>query len=1059
VIATLLTSVLSLAPAHSAAKPEIDVWAVDRARILRIADAALKQQPVTVTAASSPRSAGGLHDFFSEADYWWPDPANPGGPYIQRDGQSNPDNFDEHRKAMRRLSVQVPALVAAWKLTGQPRYAGHAARHLRAWFVDEATRMNPHLRYAQAISGRVTGRGIGIIDTLHLVEVARAAEVLADARVFDTATQAGVRSWFGDYLRWMTTDKNGIEEREAKNNHGSCWVLQVAAFARLTGNHELLAYCRNRFKTVLIPNQMAVDGSFPEELRRTKPYAYSLFNLEALAGIAQLLSTPQPRRREADPPKERRRIHFAAADDLWAFTLPDGRGLRCGMDFMVPFIRDKKSWPKPPDVMYHHEWPMRQASLLFAGLAYAEPSYVERWRKLPADSNVDEVIRNFFIRQPALWLDPGDRSPTAPESPPRTEWGAPEVEVTQAGDEWTIAGPRQRVVLDVRDLSFRVQAGAAEWRMEPSAAGDLRVRVGGKTVPLRLADATRKAAVRYDTGFKTGVKLVLSGWRAEGSPVDLALFLTLALEGAEEELAFDVAAEEKGATVRQLDWPGALDAAAVDYTLLPNVRGNLIPRGWPQQFDPIRPPRSAENAPPDTSEIQSNVIESWSMSFWGFKKGAAAMMVIVETPNDAAYQFHHPAGGPTVIGPRWRASLGRLAYPRAGRMCFFADGTYVTLAKRYRRHAMETGLFVSLREKIARTPRVASLIATPLTRLSILRNRKEDSQRYDLRDPTKNYSLTGFDERARQLREVKAKGHDRLHVCLTGWPRLGYDRQHPDELPPAPSAGGWEGMKRLAEACREMGYVLTLHEQFRDYYVDAPSYDPQFAIHEEDETSPPQAFPGTRFGTWKEGRIPFMRYWDGGKQTFLSPRFMLGHLRKNYEWLRERGVRPDGLYLDVFGYVPPDEDWNEEHPATRTDNLAERAACYNWTRQRFGIVGTEAACDWTVPYAAISSPLRPARGVPVPLFELVYHDAIITPYAPTDLRGLLAGGVPQASLEELEANMDRVRQMSALNERLALVEMTGHEFLDAGYRKERATFADGTTVTVDWDANTATVHP
>jgi hypothetical protein len=816
--------------------PGIDVWAVDRGRILRLADAALKEQPVTVTAASSPRSAGGLHDFFSEADYWWPDPANPGGPYIQRDGQSNPDNFDEHRKAMRRLSIQVPALVAAWKLTGQPHYADHAVRHLRAWFVDEATRMNPHLRYAQAISGRVTGRGIGIIDTLHLVEVARAAEVLAAAPAFDVATRGAVRSWFADYLRWMTTDKNGIEEREAKNNHGSCWVLQVAAFARLTGDHELLAYCRNRFETVLVPNQMAADGSFPEELRRTKPYAYSLFNLEAWAGIAQLLSTPQ--------------------ENIWAFTLPDGRGLRRGMEFMLPFIRDKKSWPKPPDVMYDREWPMRQASLLFAGLAYAEPSYIERWRKLPADSNVDEVIRNFFIRQPALWLDPADGSPTAPKSLPRTEWGAPEVEVTQAGDEWTIAGRRQRVVLNVRDLSFRVQAGAAEWRMAPSAAGDLRVRVGGKTVPLRLGDATRKAAVRYDTGFKTGVKLVLSGWRAEGVPVDLALFLTLALEGAEEELAFDVAAEEKDATVRQLDWPGALDAAAVDYTLLPNVRGNLIPRGWPQEFDPIRPPRSAENAPPDTSEIQSNVIESWSMSFWGFTKGPAAMMVIVETPNDAAYQFHHPAGGPTVIGPRWRASLGRLAYPRAGRMCFFPDGTYVTLAKRYRRHAMETSLFVSLREKIARTPRVASLIATPLTRLSILRNRKEDSQRYDLKDPTKNYSLTGFDERIRQLREVRAKGLERLHVCLTGWPRLGYDRQHPDELPPAPSAGGWEGMKRLAEACREMGYVLTLHEQFRDYYVDAPSYDPQFAIHEEDEASPPRRSPAPASGPGRKGGSP-----------------------------------------------------------------------------------------------------------------------------------------------------------------------------------------------------------
>lgn len=397
VIAIPLLALILLAPRPSAARLDIDVWALDRGRILRLADAALKEQPVTVTAASSPRSAGGLHDFFSEADYWWPDPANPGGPYIQRDGQSNPDNFDEHRKAMRRLSVEVPALVAAWKLTGEPRYAEHAVRHLRAWFVDEATRMNPHLRYAQAISGRVTGRGIGIIDTLHLVEVARAAEVLAGARVFDHAAQAGVRSWFGDYVRWITTDKYGIDEREAKNNHGSCWVLQVAAFARLTGNDELLDYCRNRFKTVLIPNQMAADGGFPEELRRTKPYAYSLFNLEALAGIAQLLSTA-PRGREAD-------------DDLWAFTLPDGRGLRRGMQFMVPFIRDKKGWPKPPDVMYDREWPMRQASLLFAGLAYPEASYIELWRKLPADSNVDETVRNFFIRQPVLWLDTG--SPAA----------------------------------------------------------------------------------------------------------------------------------------------------------------------------------------------------------------------------------------------------------------------------------------------------------------------------------------------------------------------------------------------------------------------------------------------------------------------------------------------------------------------------------------------------------------------------------------------------------------------------------------------------------------------
>ena len=76
-----------------------------------------------------------------------------------------------------RLSRIVPALAAAWVLTGEARYSEHAARHLRAWFVDPDTRMAPHLRYAQAIHGVSPGRGTGIIDTIHLVEVARALEV------------------------------------------------------------------------------------------------------------------------------------------------------------------------------------------------------------------------------------------------------------------------------------------------------------------------------------------------------------------------------------------------------------------------------------------------------------------------------------------------------------------------------------------------------------------------------------------------------------------------------------------------------------------------------------------------------------------------------------------------------------------------------------------------------------------------------------------------------------------------------------------------------------------
>jgi hypothetical protein len=380
-------SIVSILVLHAAAaqRHAFDVAKFDRNRVLNDAGPYLKEKPVTITASSSPRSAGGPHDFFSEGDYWWPDPNNPDGPYIQRDGMTSPANFVEHRRATMRVSVQVPALVAAWRITGRKAYARKAVEHLRAWFVDEKTRMNPSLNFAQAIKGRFTGRGIGIIDTIHLVEVARAVEVLEESRGISAGDLAGVKRWFADYLRWMTTHQYGIDEREAKNNHGTCWVMQVAMFARLTRNKELLDYCRIRFKTVIVPNQLDRDGSFPQELRRTKPYGYSLFNLEAMATAAQILSTPE--------------------DDLWKFETPDGRGLPRAMAFMVPFIRDKKSFPKPPDIMYHDEWPMRQSSLLFAGLALQRRDYIELWKGLPADSSVEEVMRNFFIRQPVLWVD------------------------------------------------------------------------------------------------------------------------------------------------------------------------------------------------------------------------------------------------------------------------------------------------------------------------------------------------------------------------------------------------------------------------------------------------------------------------------------------------------------------------------------------------------------------------------------------------------------------------------------------------------------------------------
>src|SRR5690242_21720573 len=106
---------------------------------------------------------------------------------------TNPDHFVEHRHALIRLSVQVPALTAAWHLTKKRAYANHAAEHLRAWFLNPATLMNPNLQYAQAIHGRTIGRGTGIIDTIHLVEVVRAISFLAESKSFSSADYEGDR--------------------------------------------------------------------------------------------------------------------------------------------------------------------------------------------------------------------------------------------------------------------------------------------------------------------------------------------------------------------------------------------------------------------------------------------------------------------------------------------------------------------------------------------------------------------------------------------------------------------------------------------------------------------------------------------------------------------------------------------------------------------------------------------------------------------------------------------------------------------------------------------------
>jgi hypothetical protein len=393
VAATLLLFAVCSGHAASANNLAITVAKIDRARILHLAAKAMDLKPPAITDHIATNSTGGPHDFFSQADYAWPNPTNKTGlPYIGRDGMSNPDVFTYHRMAMRNMKDAVAALAAAYAITGDDKYPRKAAQFIRVFFLDPQTRMNPNLKYAQAVLGSSTGEPYGIIDTLHLAELAVAVPFLEKSPAFDPAVDAGLKQWFADYTHWIMTSKPGIKEMDNPNNHSIACFVQLAAFARYTGDQQVLNGCRDRFKTVLFPNQMTNNGSFPRELKRTKPYGYSIFQADNLSILCVLLSTPD--------------------DDLWKFTLPDDRAPRNAVDFIYPYLSDKNKWladSRGKDVMHWDHWPARQPCLLFAYAEFGDPKYFNLWKKLPADPADLEIRRNMAITQPLLWIaNPAD---------------------------------------------------------------------------------------------------------------------------------------------------------------------------------------------------------------------------------------------------------------------------------------------------------------------------------------------------------------------------------------------------------------------------------------------------------------------------------------------------------------------------------------------------------------------------------------------------------------------------------------------------------------------------
>lgn len=290
------------------------------------ASRAMRVGPFSVMDKQDFPPSGSKHDYVSLAPYWWPNPDTKSGlPFVRPDGQVNPDRykvpddreFNETRNA-------VNALALGYYLTGNQSYARRAVLLLRIWFLNPATRMNPNLNFAQAVPGVNTGRGTGLIDVRDIPRLLDSITLLEGSTAMTRADEQGLRKWFTAYLKWLQTSKNGKDEADAKNNHGSWYDQQLVGIALFLGDKDLARQTAETAETKRIALQIQPDGSQPLELARTKSFSYSVFNLDALMRLAQ----------EAD--------HDGV--DLWSYRAPDGASIRAALDYLVPFAAGTKKW-------------------------------------------------------------------------------------------------------------------------------------------------------------------------------------------------------------------------------------------------------------------------------------------------------------------------------------------------------------------------------------------------------------------------------------------------------------------------------------------------------------------------------------------------------------------------------------------------------------------------------------------------------------------------------------------------------------------------------------------
>lgn len=608
---------------------------------------------------------------------------------------------------------------------------------------------------------------------------------------------------------------------------------------------------------------------------------------------------------------------------------------------------------------------------------------------------------------------------------------------------------------DAKSLLFSVTRDGATWNWDTNYCPKIQTKQG----TIHFHDAETISHSEWKTGLGEGILSHYEDFTVDGVKTGLAFDTIAWVESVSGDVFFEfIPLCETGIDIEEVFWPGNMEFDCPDdrwYTLLNVQQGLLIPNTWDIALEKLL--------------FDGMLCTAGSyMPWFGQVKNRAGYIAICEQPWDASYYAEHPANGPyTHVGIKWRPSLGTVNYKRTMKYSFLADCDYNDLCKIYRTYVKEKGTFRSLAEKACKAP-VDKLIGSAFVHKGIKTKVMPDSEFFDPADPEKNNNLTTFDVRSEEIRHIHDDlGVEKLYLHLDGWAEPGYDNQHPDYLPACEEAGGWKGMKKLADTIHDCGYLLGIHDQYRDYYFAAKTFDENFGCRQTD------------------GKLLEHSRWAGGHQTYLCATQAPSYVKRNFSEIAANGVDLDCAYLDVFTCNEGDECTHSWHKMSRKECHDYRNQCFEYLLSKGILPSSEEVTDWSIPSLVFShyapynfmmeKPGTPQHGIPVPLYNLVYHDCTIIPWmmekmSDTEdfmLYALLNGGVPYLIRDGAYQNVDgsfdghialdekemaaRCKIVCELHKKIAKCEMVSHEFLDGDINRQQTTFSDGTKVRINLD--------